>query len=172
LKSVEPYVDGDTFLVTYGDGVCDIDIRRLVSFHQSHGRMATVTALRPLSRFGVLEMDHDGTVKGFREKPQAEEWINGGFFVFDRKVFDYLDYDSALEKAPLENLARDRQLVAYPHGGFWYAMDTYRDFLYLNELWNNGIRPWCVWGKACAGEDKQAQATGVASSSAAAGASG
>lgn len=162
LKSVEPYVDGDTFMATYGDGVGDIDIRRLVGFHQSHGRIATVTALKPVSRFGVLEMDHDGTVTGFREKPQADEWINGGFFVFHRRVFDYLDSDTALEKAPLENLARDRQLVACPHGGFWYAMDTYRDFLYLNEIWNKGIRPWCVWEKPGERNEHLAAGKGVA----------
>ncbi len=148
IKRIEPYIEGDTFLMTYGDGLSDLNVLDLVNFHHSQGKVATVTAIQPTSRFGVLDLREDGTVAGFCEKPQDTQWISGGFFVFHRKVFDYLEDDGPLEKAPLGKLARDGQLVAYPHTGFWYAMDTYRDFLYLNELWNQGKAPWCVWGKS------------------------
>jgi len=150
VKKIEPYLTDKTFMVTYGDGVSDVNIRELLRFHNSHGKIATVTAIRAASRFGVLQIQKDGTVRGLREKPQLNERINGGFFVFDRRVLDYLDADGALEERPLERLAEEGQLMAYNHDGFWYAMDTYRDFLYLNELWKNGNTPWAVWGKRAA----------------------
>ena len=145
IKRVERYVDGDTFLVTYGDGVSDVNICNLLSFHRSHGKLATVTAIQPTSRFGILDIRRDGRVARFQEKPQAEEWINGGYFVFERRVFDYLDWECILELGPLMRLADEGQLVAYKHPGFWYAMDTYRDTLFLNELWNKGEASWAVW---------------------------
>jgi len=144
VKRVERYITGDTFMVTYGDGVGDIDISRLVAFHRSHGRLATVTTVRPLSRYGVLDLNGSDEVVRFREKPQVDGWISAGFFVFNRGVFDYLDPNGMLEQEPLERLAADRQIMAFRHEGFWHSMDTYRDFTLLNELWVKGA-PWRVW---------------------------
>jgi glucose-1-phosphate cytidylyltransferase len=148
VKRVEKYVDGDTFLVTYGDGVADIDIGALIDFHRNHGRLATVTTVHPFSRFGVLEVDETGAVREFAEKPLMQGWASAGFFVFDRRVFDYLDDedDCILERTPLERLANEGQLMAYRHDGFFYTMDTYREYEYLNELWAKGEAPWKVWG--------------------------
>ncbi len=146
VKQVEKYVDGDTFLVTYGDGLADVDLRAVVEFHRAHGRLATVTTVRPVSRFGVLELDKDGTVQSFAEKPQLDGWVSAGFFVFDRRFFDRLEGgDCFFEHAPLEQLAREGELVAYRHEGFFYAMDTYREYEYLNQLWAGGEAPWKVW---------------------------
>jgi glucose-1-phosphate cytidylyltransferase len=140
------YVDGDSFVVTYGDGVSDIDLTALLAFHKSHGRLATITAVRPVSRFGVLALDEPGQVNSFAEKPLLDGWINAGFMVFHRRVLDYLDGDACvLEKEPLERLAREHQLMAYRHEGCFYAMDTYRDYKYLNDLWSRGEAPWKVW---------------------------
>ena len=150
VKQIERYIQGDTFMVTYGDGVCDIDIDALLNFHHAHGRIATVTTVRPISRFGVVELASDGRVMDFVEKPQLDGWASAGFFVFNRRIFDYLSPhpDTILEREPLEQLAREGQLVAYQHDGFFYAMDTYREYLYLNELWNSGEAPWAVWRRA------------------------
>jgi glucose-1-phosphate cytidylyltransferase len=146
LKRVQPYVEGDLFLVTYGDGLADVNIRDLVAFHRQHGRLATVTTVQPQSRFGVLEVDGDGTVVNFLEKPRLDGWVSAGFFVFHRRVFDYLGgHDCVLEREPLTRLAADGQLCAYPHHGFFFPMDTYRDYLQLNELWYSGKTPWKVW---------------------------
>ena len=135
-----------TFMLTYGDGVANIDIRALVKFHKQHGKLATMTAVRPPARFGTMVFDGD-QVTNFHEKPQTGEgWINGGFFVFERGIFDYLHGDSTvLEKSPLENLARDGQLMAYKHEGFWHCMDTLRDKKYLHEIWCNAQAPWKIW---------------------------
>jgi glucose-1-phosphate cytidylyltransferase len=132
-----------TFTLTYGDGVCDVDIKELVAFHRSHGKLATVTAVRPPARFGAIVMKENQVVD-FHEKPQSNEgWINGGFFVFEPGVFDYLSGDATiLEREPLERLAADGQLMAYRHGGFWHCMDTVRDRDALNELWRSGNAPW------------------------------
>jgi glucose-1-phosphate cytidylyltransferase len=147
VKRVERYVDEDTFLVTYGDGVSDVNIRDLLRFHHSHGRLATVTTVRPTSRFGVINLDEQSSVQSFAEKPQVEGWISAGFFVFQRRFFDYLSENPAciLEREPLEKIAREGQLMAYRHDGFFYAMDTYREYIYLNELWNSNRAPWAVW---------------------------
>jgi glucose-1-phosphate cytidylyltransferase len=146
LKRAEKYTDGDTFMVTYGDGVADIDIRALVEYHRRHGRLGTVTAVHPPSRFGILTLNDNSKVLSFAEKPQMGEWINAGFFVFNRKVFDYLEGDDCiLEREPLERLAREGQLMAYKHDGFFYAMDTYRDYKFLNELWDKGQTRWKKW---------------------------
>jgi glucose-1-phosphate cytidylyltransferase len=147
IKRVEKYTDGDTFMVTYGDGVADIDIRALVEYHRQHGRLATVTAVHPVSRFGILTLDDNSAVLSFAEKPQmGEEWISAGFFVFNRRVFNYLKGDDCiLEREPLERLASEGQLMAYKHEGFFYAMDTYRDYKFLNELWDTGQTPWKKW---------------------------
>ncbi len=132
-----------TFMVTYGDGVSNVDISSLVDFHKSHGRLATVTAVRPPARFGDLQIT-DNQVTSFEEKPQAGEgWINGGFFVFEPEVLDFIDEDSTiLEKAPLENLAKQGELMAFNHTGYWQSMDTLRDKLALEELWKNNQAPW------------------------------
>jgi glucose-1-phosphate cytidylyltransferase len=136
----------ETFMLTYGDGLADIDLHALLEFHRSHGRLATVTAVRPPARFGGLSLDGD-LVREFSEKPQTEAgWINGGFFVFEPKVFDYIVGDeSILEGEPLERLAEDEQLVAFRHTGFWQPMDTLREKEYLEALWNEGEAPWRMW---------------------------
>jgi glucose-1-phosphate cytidylyltransferase len=138
---------GDTFMLTYGDGVADVDISKLVAFHKAHGKIATLTAVRPSARFGSIMMEEDGHILEFKEKPQVGEgWINGGFFVFDYKVFDYLkDQSTILEREPLENLTKDNELVAYRHDGFWHCMDTIRDRDNLNEIWASGKAPWKKW---------------------------
>lgn len=134
---------GGTFMLTYGDGVSDVDITKLLSFHRSHGRIATVTAVRPPVRFGELSI-RDGRVTTFEEKPQAGKgWINGGFFVFEPGVFDYIDGDKTmLEREPLERLVRDGELMTYCHEGYWQCMDTIRDKQSLEELWGKGRAPW------------------------------
>jgi glucose-1-phosphate cytidylyltransferase len=146
VRRVEPYVDGDTFMVTYGDGLADVDISALLAFHHRHGKLATVTAHRPSSRFGVLEIADDQRVVRFAEKPKAEGWASAGFFVFNRKLFDYLGGDDCvLEREPLERIAAEGELMVYKHEGFFFAMDTYREYLALNELWDQNEAPWKVW---------------------------
>lgn len=147
LKRVAPYVGDDTFCMTYGDGVIDLDIRKVIDFHKQMGRKATVTTVPSPGRFGILEMNDDGVVQRFHEKPDNEMgWINGGFFVFEPGIFDYIDGDAAvLERDPLERLAADRQLSAFRHTGFWRPMDTLRDQRELAEMWNSGKAPWKVW---------------------------
>jgi glucose-1-phosphate cytidylyltransferase len=147
IKVVQKYVDGDTFMVTYGDGLSDVDLTALLAFHRQHGKLATVTTVKPISRFGVLDLAPSGLVKGFDEKPQIDGWINVGFFVFEREVFDCIsdDPNCTLEQEPLQKLAREGQLVAYRHPGFFFAMDTYRELKHLNTLWDSGAAPWKVW---------------------------
>ena len=146
IHKIEKYIDGDTFLLTYGDGVSDVDVRRLLEFHHSHGKLATVTTVVPASRFGMLELADETRVQKFTEKPTADGWISAGYFVLNRAVFDYLGGDDCiLEGEPLERLASEGQLMAYRHPGFFYAMDTYRDYLHLNALWNACQAPWRVW---------------------------
>jgi glucose-1-phosphate cytidylyltransferase len=146
VKRLEPLLRDSTFMVTYGDGVSDIDIGKLMRFHRSHGRIATVTAVRPPARFGGLIFEGD-LVTDFTEKPQiGEGWINGGFLVFEPGIFDYLEGDhSSLEADALERLAADRQLAAYRHEGFWQCMDTLRDKRLLEGLWHERRAPWKVW---------------------------
>ncbi|MDA1227272.1 MAG: glucose-1-phosphate cytidylyltransferase [Chloroflexi bacterium] len=141
------WLEGDTFMVTYGDGLGNVDIAKLVAFHKEHGRLATITAVRPPARFGELVLNGGSEVREFSEKPQTGEgWINGGFFVFEPQVRDYLSDDqSILEREPLERLAADKQLMAYQHEGFWQPMDTLREKQLLETLWNNGEAPWKVW---------------------------
>ena len=145
IKRVAPFLDG-RFMVTYGDGVANVDIEELVRFHEAHGRLATVTAVRPAARFGALELDGD-RVTAFAEKPQAGGgWINGGFFVFEREVLDFIDGDeTVLEREPLERLAQAGQLMAFRHPGSWEPMDTQRDLDSLNRQWASGDAPWKVW---------------------------
>ncbi|MGI4787744.1 MAG: glucose-1-phosphate cytidylyltransferase [Janthinobacterium lividum] len=145
IKRLESYLSGGTFMATYGDGICDVDIQRVLEFHRSHGRIATVTAVRPPARFGGLVFEGD-FVREFSEKPQiGEGWINGGYFVFEPEIFDYLENDqTVLELLPLERLARESQLVAYRHEGFWQCMDTLREKKILENLWQSGKAPWKV----------------------------
>jgi len=145
IYRVRDYVGKDTFLCTYGDGLANINITELLHFHKSHGKIATLTAVRPISRFGVLDLSSKGLVESFQEKPQAEGWINAGYFVFEPKIFDYLEPNSILEREPMANLAKDGQLVAFKHEGFFQPMDTYREMSMLNELWDEGKAPWKVW---------------------------
>jgi glucose-1-phosphate cytidylyltransferase len=147
VKQIAPYITEDTFLLTYGDGVADVDLGALLAYHKSHGRIGTVTTVIPQGRFGELDVDPEHRVMQFAEKPCAGPCINGGFFVFNRAFLDYLPDDPGcvMEKGPLEKLARDGQLMAYRHPGFWQAMDTYREFTMLNDLWNRGEAPWKVW---------------------------
>lgn len=147
VKRLEPYLKDGTFMVTYGDGVCDVDLQRLLAFHRSHGKIATVTAVRPPARFGGLVFEGD-MVSEFTEKPQiGEGWINGGFLVFEPQIFDYIEGDrSSLEADALERLAEDRQLAAYRHGDFWQCMDTLRDKRLLESLWESGEAAWKKWG--------------------------
>ena len=149
LYRVRHYIDEDTFMLTYGDGVADIDIPALLDFHRSHGKIATVSVFRPTSRFGMLDIDLEGSVQAFMEKPIADEWASCGYFVLNRKVFDYLDPtdDCVFEQRPLQRLAADNQLAAYKHEGFFFAMDTYREYQHLNELWATNKAPWKVWDK-------------------------
>ena len=145
IKRIQEYVGNETFLCTYGDGLADVDIKALLKFHRSHGKIATLTTVKPVSRFGVLDVDANNQVESFKEKPQAEGSINGGFFVFEPQIFDYLDDNSILEQEPLRRLAEKGQLMAFHHEGFWQPMDTYRELTILNELWKSGSAPWKVW---------------------------
>jgi glucose-1-phosphate cytidylyltransferase len=148
IKLLEPRLDGEEpFCATYADGVADIDLDALLSFHRAHGALASMTVVRPQLQFGVTELAQDGRVTGFREKPTSEHWINGGFFCFAPRVLDYLDGDSVLERAPLERLAAEGQLRARRHEGFWECMDTYKDAVALNDMWASGEAPWRLWGQ-------------------------
>ncbi len=146
IKRLAPYINGETFMLTWGDGVADIDLRRLLEFHKSHGRLATVTAVRPPARFGKLEMSGDEVVR-FSEKPQLEEgWINGAFFVLEPGIFEYIAGDDThWEREPMERLAEDGQLMAYRHESFWQCMDTLRDKNMLERLWESGQASWKCW---------------------------
>ncbi|MGO9259584.1 MAG: glucose-1-phosphate cytidylyltransferase [Bryobacteraceae bacterium] len=145
VRRAARYLDGDTFLMTYGDGVSDVNIAELLAFHKNHGKLATVTTVAPVSRFGIVELD-ENLVQRFIEKPKSEGWMSAGFFVLDRKVIDYLGGDECIfEREPLERIAADGQLMAYRHNGFFYAMDTFREYQHLNELWSRKAAPWKVW---------------------------
>jgi glucose-1-phosphate cytidylyltransferase len=146
IARVRDTLGGERFCATYGDGLADVDLRALLAYHEAHGALATMTVVRPELQFGITELGaEDGRVTGFREKPRSEHWINGGFFVFEPGVFDYLDESSVLERDPLERLAADGQLRAYRHTGFWECMDTYKDAVQLNDLWAQGDAPWASW---------------------------
>jgi glucose-1-phosphate cytidylyltransferase len=144
VKRVRQYLGEETFCLTYGDGLSDIDISREVAFHREHGKLATVAAVQPPGRFGVLNMGKDANVTSFEEKPQDEiGWINGGFFVLEPSALDYIDGDdTSFERAPLANLAKDSQLMAFQHHGFWQPCDTLRDKRELQALWDTGNAPW------------------------------
>ncbi len=146
IKLLSDRLAEDRFCATYADGVASVDLAQLLNFHGAHGRLATMTVVRPELQFGVTELDDDdGRVLGFREKPRSEHWINGGFFCFESGVLDYLQPDSVLEREPLESLANDSELRAHRHEGFWECMDTYKDAVALNDLWASGDAPWRAW---------------------------
>lgn len=148
LKRVADYIGNETFCFTYGDGVSDINIKHLIAFHKSHNTIATLTAVQPPGRFGVLHLKEDHPqIQGFHEKPQGDDvWINAGFFVLEPQVLDYIADDATVwEEEPMKNLASDGQLSAYRYNGFWHMMDTLRDKTYLEELWNSGKAPWKTW---------------------------
>ena len=148
IKRIEKYIDSDVFMLTYGDAVTDLNIKQLLDFHYSHYRIGTVTAVPPISRFGQLQVDDNSLVTAFREKVRIQdEVINGGFFVFDKRIFNYvLDEDScSFEREPLEKLASDGELTAYKHSGYWQCMDTYRDWQLLNSEWESDNPIWKVW---------------------------
>jgi glucose-1-phosphate cytidylyltransferase len=146
VKRAEERLEGAPFSLTYADGVADIDLGALVEFHREGDALATMTVVRPELQFGVADLDQD-RVRAFHEKPQVESWINGGFFCFEPGALEYLSEDSVLEREPLEGLAADGQLRAYRHRGFWDCMDTYKDAVLLNDLWESGDPPWRVWAE-------------------------
>lgn len=147
IKRIKEYVDNETFMLTYGDGVADVNIRKLVEFHRSHGKYATITAVQPIGRFGALDIGDDLTVRSFVEKPKGDRaWVNGGFFVLEPPIFDYIEGDPIhWEDDPLINLAKNGQLCAYKHEGFWLPMDTLRDKMELEKIWSEGRAKWKVW---------------------------
>lgn len=145
ILKAKKYIGDNTFLCTYGDGLANIDISSVVNFHKSHGKVATLCTVQPQSRFGILNLNEDGVVTSFKEKPEESEWINAGFFVFEPEIFDYLNENTMLESQPLQKLASEGNLMGYKHDGFWHPMDTYRDSQHLNDLWNEQNAPWKVW---------------------------
>jgi len=147
IKRLAPFLGNETFMMTWGDGVSDVNLHELLAFHKSHGKLATLTAVRPPARFGLLDLNGDQVIQ-FEEKPQLKEgWINGAFFVLEPEVFDYIEGDmTQWEREPLEQLAADGQLMAYKHTSFWQCMDTLRDKKLLESLWQKGNPPWKIWG--------------------------
>lgn len=146
IKRIRPYTENDTFMLTYGDGVSDVDIKMLLDFHRAQGKSATMTVIRPEGRFGVVDIEGNEVVS-FREKSELDVgWVNGGFMVLEPEIFDYIEGDQTVfEKEPLEKLSRDHKLAAYLHTGFWQCMDTQRDKTKLEELWEKGAAPWKIW---------------------------
>lgn len=147
VKRIQKYINNEPFMLTYGDGVSDVNLKELTEFHLKHGKLATVTSVQPAGRFGALDISDNHEVRGFHEKPKGDgTWINAGFFVLQPEIFNYIDDDSTIfEKEPLEQLANDHSLMAYKHHGFWQPMDTLRDRNYLEELWKTGKAPWKNW---------------------------
>jgi glucose-1-phosphate cytidylyltransferase len=145
ISRVADRLAGESFCVTYADGVADLDLERLLAFHDGHGALATMTVVQPELQFGVAELNGDGQVRGFTEKPRFDGWINGGFFCFERGALGYIAEHHMLEREPLERLAAEGQLRAFRHEGFWDCMDTYKDAVLLNDLWGEGRAPWKLW---------------------------
>jgi glucose-1-phosphate cytidylyltransferase len=145
LHRAQKYIDGDRFLANYCDGLSDVDLDALVAFHQTHKKTATLTGFHPHSKYGVVRVDGRGVVNYWQEKPLMNDLTSGGFFVFERRIFDYLDPDCVLELGPFEQLAKDRQMALYQHDGFWQSMDTFKEAQALNAVWDKGDAPWKVW---------------------------
>lgn len=147
IKKIKDYIKTEHFFATYGDGLADIDLKRLLSFHRAHNKSATLTTVRPSSPFGIISIDtHSSSVTHFEEKPILDHWINGGFFVFNKDIFKYIERNDVLEKDTFSRVVKDKNLCAYRHTGFWECMDTYKDNLRLNLLIREGEAPWVVWG--------------------------
>jgi len=150
IKKAQEYIGDETFMLTYGDGVSDVNIAKLIDFHKKSGKLATLTTIQPSGKFGAINIEKDGRISSFMEKPKGDgAWINGGFFVLEPKIFDYISQEDNViwEREPLENLAKDGQLSAFKHEGFWHAMDTLRDKTELTDMWINQKAPWAFWLK-------------------------
>lgn len=145
IKMVAPYLDGDRFMLTYGDGVSNVNIRELIAHHDRQGTLATFTGVHPVSRFATVEHDESGKIIDWAEKKQLEGYINAGFFVLEKSILDYIEGDEELEEEPMKRLAQEGKLSIYKHNGFWQCMDTYRDYTLLTDLWEGGKAPWKVW---------------------------
>jgi glucose-1-phosphate cytidylyltransferase len=158
IKLLERHLAGEErFCVTYSDGLADVDLDALLAFHAAHGALASMTVVRPRLQFGVTDIDADGRVHGFREKPTSEHWINGGFFCFSAGALNHMEGDGALERGPLEGLAAAGELRGFRHDGFWECMDTYKDAVALNDLWASGEAPWRLWEREEEGCEAQAE---------------
>ena len=145
IKAIEEFIDEEDFFVTYGDGLANVDITQLMNLHRRNNVTATITAVQPQSRFGVLDISADSIVTSFREKPQVQDWINIGYFVFNKSIFARLNSESVLEEGPLRDLASEGELQAHKHIGFWEPMDTFREYQHLQNLWKTGVAPWKTW---------------------------
>ncbi len=147
IKRIQPYIGNEQFMVTYGDGLSNVDISELIDFHNNHGKMGTMTAVQPAGRFGALDLDESDRVLAFKEKPKGDgSWINGGFFVFQPEIFDYIDGDDTVfERQPLETISKMDELFVFKHYEFWQPMDTLREKIMLDEFWDSGSAPWKVW---------------------------
>lgn len=142
LKYVENYITEDTFLMTYGDGVSDVDIRDVINFHKSKRSICTITGVHPSSKYGNIRLDSNGMITRFKEKPLLNDWINGGFFVMDKKIFGYIDGNVMLEREPFDKIIKEKKMHLYKHEGFWHCMDTYKDVEDLNNIFDSGNAPW------------------------------
>jgi len=145
IKKIEPYIKEDRFMVTYGDGIGNINIKEVVEHHKKGKKIATFTGVHPTSRFATIGFNEDGSISSWKEKGKMEEYINVGFMVFEKKVFEYLDDDCELEEGPMEKLAEQKQIAMYKHEDFWHCMDTYRDYMHLENLWKQNKAPWKIW---------------------------
>lgn len=146
IKRVEKYIKEDTFFCTYGDGLCDVNIKQLFDFHQKHGKTATLTSVKLPTTFGIVEVDDKGLIKSFREKPRMPGVINGGYFVFNKEIFDYIEDDlTVLEDKPFKKLVRDESICSYNYEGFWHCMDHHKDYKTLNDMWETNNASWKIW---------------------------
>lgn len=145
VKLIENYIQREQFLVTYGDGLSNIDINKLVSFHKKHQKLATLSAIQPYSQFGVMTLNASDIVTDFMEKPKMRKWVNGGYFVFNKDIFDYLEMDKSIERSLFNTLVKKEELAAFKHDGFWKSMDTFKENIELNELWDGKKAAWKVW---------------------------
>jgi glucose-1-phosphate cytidylyltransferase len=145
IKKIQKFIKDDNFFCTYGDGVSDVNILKLLEFHKKRGKIVTLTGLHPVSKYGIIKADNTSTVNYFVEKPIMKDLTSGGYFIFNRKIFDYLDENSVLEKEPFEILSKKKQISVFKHDGFWMCMDTYKEAQKLNDIWNSGKPPWRIW---------------------------
>lgn len=145
IKQIERYITNDDFFVAYGDDLSNLDLKKLLEHHQNKSKIVTLTTIRPDSQFGILHLDEEGIVKGFKEKPRLDNWVNGGFFIFNKKIFQYFKEGEDLEKEVFERLAKENQICAFKHEGFWKCMNTFKDTLELNKFWENNKAEWKIW---------------------------